>query len=51
MKRFWGKEEKRLEQIKPKVEIPPELQKKQRIDKSRKKILIILLEKVRTKKG
>lgn len=30
MKKFYGKEEKRIEKLEPKVEIPPELKKKQR---------------------
>ena len=31
MKKFYGKEEKRIEKLEPKVEIPPELETKEKI--------------------
>lgn len=35
MKEFYGSEEKRLASMKPKVEIPPELQRKQQKEQKR----------------
>lgn len=37
IKSFWGKEEKEFERIRPYTEIPPELERKQRIDRQETK--------------
>ena len=37
MKKFYGKEEKRIEKLEPKVEIPPELNKKAKGKNKRQK--------------
>lgn len=37
MKKFYGEEERRIANIKPKVEIPPELEKKQRKEEKKAK--------------